>query len=446
MSSLDEWLKKRRITEVECLVPDLSGVARGKILPAHKFRSSLKDDSLRLPDSIFAQTVTGTFVQTDVLDPVEADMLLRPDPATIRPVPWYDEPTAQVIVDCFARDGSAVGVAPRQVLRNVLALYEQEGWRPVVAPELEFYLVAKNTDPDYPLEPPIGRSGRPETGRQSYGIDAVNEFDPIFEDVYDYCEEQQIDIDTLIHEAGVAQVEINFNHGDPLSMADQAFLFKRTVRQVAIRHGVYATFMAKPIEGEPGSAMHIHQSVESTKTGRNLFGARSGKDTRLFLNHIGGLQRNLPDAMILLAPNVNSYRRLVRNQAAPINVHWGRENRTVGFRVPDSRPDARRVENRVAGADTNPYLAIAASLACGYLGMGEKIKPSEPVSDSAYRYRANLPRHLTDALQRFSRSAKLRQVLGKDFVDLMLDVKMAEYDDYHKVISAWEREHLLLNV
>ena len=446
MSSLDEWLKERRITEVECLVPDLSGVARGKILPAHKFRSSLKDDSLRLPDSIFAQTVTGTFVQTDVLDPVEADMLLRPDPATIRPVPWYDKPTAQVIVDCFARDGTAVGVAPRQVLRNVLALYEQEGWRPVVAPELEFYLVAKNTDPDYPLEPPIGRSGRPETGRQSYGIDAVNEFDPIFKDVYDYCEEQAIDIDTLIHEAGVAQVEINFNHGDALSMADQAFLFKRTVRQVAIRHGVYATFMAKPIEGEPGSAMHIHQSVESMKTGRNLFGARSGKDTRLFLNHIGGLQRNLPDAMILLAPNVNSYRRLVRNQAAPINVHWGRENRTVGFRVPDSRPEARRVENRVAGADTNPYLAIAASLACGYLGMVEKTKPSQPVTGSAYRYRANLPRHLTDALHRFSRSAKLRQVLGKQFVDLMLDVKLAEYDDYHKVISAWEREHLLLNV
>ena len=122
--------------------------------------------------------------------------------------------------------------------------------------------------------PPVGRSGRTESGRQAYGIDAVNEFDPIFEDVYDYCEAQRIDIDTLTHEAGAAQIEINFNHGDPLELADQVFLFKRTVRETAIRHNVYATFMAKPMQGEPGSAMHVHQSVVETDTGRNLFSDR----------------------------------------------------------------------------------------------------------------------------------------------------------------------------
>ena len=139
--------------------------------------------------------------------------------------------------------------------------YEDKGWRPVVAPELEFFLAAKNIDPDYPLQPPAGKNGRPQSGRQAYGIDAVNEFDPLFEDVYDYCEAQEIGIDSLIHEEGVAQVEMNFNHGDPLALADQTFLFKRTVRQAALRHDIYATFMAKPYEQEPGSAMHIHQSV-----------------------------------------------------------------------------------------------------------------------------------------------------------------------------------------
>ncbi len=155
-----------------------------------------------------------------------------------------------------------------------MRLYEERDWRPVVAPELEFFLAAKNIDPDYPLQPPAGKTGRPQTGRQAYGIDAVNEFDPLFEDVYDYCEAQDIGIDSLIHEEGVAQVEINFNHGDPIALADQTFLFKRTVRQAALRHDIYATFMAKPYEQEPGSAMHIHQSVVDTKRGRSLFSTK----------------------------------------------------------------------------------------------------------------------------------------------------------------------------
>ena len=173
---------------------------------------------------------------------------------------------------------------------------------PVVAPELEFFLTKVNEDPDYPLEPPIGRSRRPESARQSYGIDAVNEFDPIFEDVYHWCELQEIDIDTLTHESGAAQMEINFNHGDPLELADQAFLFKRTLRQAALKHGIYATFMAKPMEREPGSAMHVHQSVFDSASGENLFARQDDGFTELFLWHIGGLQKYLPAAMPLLAP------------------------------------------------------------------------------------------------------------------------------------------------
>ena len=444
---LGPWLRARRVSEVECLVADMSGVARGKILPTEKFLASAADGGLRLPDSIFAQTVTGDFVESEVVDWIEPDLILHPDPATLRIVPWYDEPTAQIVCDAHHRSGEPCETAPRAVLKRVLAAYAERGWRPVVAPELEFYLCAKNVDPDYPLSPPVGKSGRPETGRQSYGIEAVNEFDPIFEDMYDWCEAQDLDVDTLIHEGGAAQVEINFDHGDALALADQVFLFKRTVRNAALKHGAYATFMAKPHQYEPGSAMHIHQSVVSAQSGENLFADPESEDTPLFRAHIAGLQKYLHEAMALIGPNVNSYRRLVKDWAAPINTHWGQENRTVGLRVPASRGPARRIENRIPGADANPYIAIAASLACGYLGMVEGLEPTAPLQKSAYSMKSQrLPRHLLDALQNLRRSSALREALGDHFVTLFIDVKAAEHSAYQQVISAWEREHLLLNV
>ena len=166
MPDLIDWLTAHRSTEVECLVPDMSGIARGKILPANKFKSSLRDRGLRLPEAIFVQTVTGEFADSAVIGETNADIYLVPDPATIRPVPWYDEPTAQVICDAHYVDGSVVDLSPRHVLQRVLGLYAERGWSPVVAPEIEFFLVKTNADPDYPLEPPVGRSGRQETGRQ----------------------------------------------------------------------------------------------------------------------------------------------------------------------------------------------------------------------------------------------------------------------------------------
>ncbi|MGH6946272.1 MAG: glutamine synthetase family protein [Kiloniellales bacterium] len=447
MDRIQEFLQQHRIDEVECLVPDMAGIARGKILPAAKFIKGMSDQGLRIPESVFVQTVTGDYPEEDIVtSPASQDVFLIPDPGTVRLVPWYDDPTAQVLCDAQQFDGGPVHIASRYVLRRVLECYEAEGWQPIIAPELEFFLVDINTDPDYPLVPPIGRSGRRETSRQSYGLDAVNEFDPLFEDVYDFCEAQDIDIDTLTHEAGAAQMEMNFHHGPPLEVADQAFLFKRTVREAALRHKVYATFMAKPMEGEPGSSMHIHQSLLNKDSGENLFAQKSGKDSRLFLSYIAGLQRYLPQVMPLLAPNVNSYRRLMRDTDAPINTHWAYDNRTVGLRVPHSDGQARRVENRIAGADANPYLAVAASLACGYLGMKERLKPRAPVEGSAYRLAHTLPRTLYDALNRFASSRRLKELLGEQFVEAVAQVKESELNAYQQVISSWEREHLLLNV
>lgn len=319
-SKLLRWLKDRRITEVECLVPDFTGNARGKIIPAAKFSH---DYGTRLPEGIFVTTVTGDYPDEydQLVQPSDSDMYLRPDPETVRMVPWAVDPTAQVIHDCFTRDGRPHDLAPRNVLRRVLALYKELGCKPIVAPELEFFLVQKNTDPDFPLQPPAGRSGRPETARQSYSIDAVNEFDPILDMMYDYCEAMELDVDTLIHESGAAQLEVNFEHADPMSRADQVFLFKRTMREAALRHGIYATFLAKPMENEPGSSMHIHQSMLDEDGKKNLFaGRRDGEHSKLFQHYLAGLQKYVPMAMSIFAPNVNSYRRLAFGEVSPKNV------------------------------------------------------------------------------------------------------------------------------
>jgi len=445
-SDLENWLNAQRVTEIECLVPDLTGVARGKILPRLKFT---EDRGMRLPQAVVAMGVTGEFPEEgpyyDVISPTDMDMHLRPDPTTARIVPWAVDPTAQVIHDCYDKDGALVPFAPRSVLRRVCDLYAAQGWNPVVAPELEFYLVARNTDPDMPLKPPIGRSGRAETGRQAYSIDAVNEFDPLFEDVYAYCETMGLNVDTLIHEVGAGQMEINFFHAHPLGLADEVFMFKRTVREAALRHDMYATFMAKPIAGEPGSAMHVHQSVLDAE-GRNIFSNPDGSASKAFYWFIGGLQKYIPAAMALFAPYVNSYRRLVRSNAAPINIQWGTDNRTVGIRSPLASPQARRVENRVIGADANPYVALAATMACGYMGMLQKIEPTPECKGDAYLGDFQLPRSLGEALELLRAEKDLHEVLGASFITVYSEVKEIEYAEFMKVISPWEREHLLLHV
>lgn len=443
MDLIRDFFQQHGITEVECIVPDTTGIARGKIIPRSKFETG---EDMRMPVAVLEQTVTGDYPDESSTGPTDPDMVCIPDPTTIRLIPWATDPTAQVIHDCVHFDGSPVEISSRYVLRRVLALYEAKGWQPVIAPELEFYLVDMNRDPDLPLQPPIGRTGRAEFGRQAYSIDAVNEFDALFEDIYEYCESQHLDIDTLIHEVGAAQMEINFLHGDPLALADQVFLFKRTVREAALRHKMYATFMAKPMENEPGSAMHMHQSVVDKETGQNIFTQADGTPSQAFYHFIAGQQVYIPSVMPIFAPFVNSYRRLSRFTAAPINVQWGFDNRTVGIRIPTSSPAARRVENRVAGVDCNPYLAMAATLACGYLGLTQQLSATEPLATDGYDLPYELPRNLEEAMTRMQVCEPIAEVLGRQFVNTYLQTKELEHETYSKVISSWERRHLLLHV
>ncbi len=448
LEQMDQWLDQNRITEIECLVPDLTGVPRGKIMPRDKFTH---DHEMRMPESVICATVTGNWPDPNVmnkfLSDTDKDMHLRPDISTLRLVPWAEtEPVAQVIHDCYFNDGTLVDYAPRSILKRIMKLYEQHDWKPVIAPEIEFYLVEKSIDPDIPLRPPVGRSGRSETARQHYSIDAVNEFDLLFQDLYNYCDAMRLDLDTLIHEVGAGQMEVNFLHGNPLKLADKVFYFKRALREVAIKHGMYATFMAKPMAWEPGSAMHVHQSIINKNTKQNIFSNPDGTPSKEFYWYIGGLQKYVPQAMSFFAPYVNSYRRIVRHTSAPINVKWGTDNRTVGFRIPKSDSANRRIENRVIGSDANPYVAFAASLACGYLGIINQIEPTNEEFNNAYDSNYELPESLNEAVYNLAECPELIEVLGERFCGIYQAVKLTEYSEFKRIISSWEREHLLLHV
>src|SRR5688572_24506683 len=291
--SFAHWIKERGIGEVECLIPDLNGVIRGKVFPAAKFIHSERDGSLRIPSSVYSLTVTGEYSDDadEAIAMKDPDVVLRPDLETICVAPGYKTPTAFVFADAYHTNGEPFDIAPRYVLKRIVDLYEKAGLRLVVAPELEFYLTQINTDPDLPLAPPAGRSGRSETAPQPYGLEAITEYEDLIETIYEHAEAASLHLDTMIHESGTAQLEINFNHGDPVHVSDQVLVFKRIVRQVALKHGVYATFMAKPMENQPGSAMHLHISVVNEKSGDNLFSTPDGGNSQTFRHFVGGLHK-----------------------------------------------------------------------------------------------------------------------------------------------------------
>ena len=448
ISGLPEAAKKyisgKKLDEVECVIADLPGIARGKAVPATKFS---RQKSFHLPDSIFFQTITGGWGEAAGEEGfVERDMVLKPDMSTASAAPWTGDWTLQVVHDAFDRKEEPIPFAPRNVLKRVINLYHAKGWDPIVAPEMEFFLVARNLDPANPIEAMMGRSGRPAAARQAYSMTAVDEFGPVIDDIYDFSEAQGFEIDGITQEGGAGQLEINLRHGCPVKLADEVFFFKRLIREAALRHDCFATFMAKPIENEPGSAMHIHHSILDLENGSNAFSGPQGGETDLFYHFIGGLQKYMPAAIAVMAPYVNSYRRYVKDHAAPINLEWGRDNRTTGIRIPLADPEARRVENRVGGMDCNPYLGIAASLACGYLGMLNEIRPVKQFRGEAYEGEAEIPRIMGQALDIFEEATELHQVLHPEFARVYSIVKRAEYEEFLQVISPWEREHLLLNV
>lgn len=447
IEQIKKWLAKNNIADVEILVSDFAGISRGKVMPTAKFVDGLRSYGHRVPETLFGLGINCDFSFNNFITEQEIDLFLVPDLSTMRILPWHETPTACVICNPIREDGELTEVAPRQVLQRVLRHYETKGWQPIIAPEFEFFLLARQETIEREPMPPRGASGKVAWDTGELSITGLEEFKAVFSDISSYCRIMGIQIDTLTHEAGPAQFEVNISHGEPLAIADQSFLFKRIVKRVAIQHGMFATFMAKPYPDQYGSAMHMHQSVVDKETGKNIFADAKGNDTPLFLSYIAGLQKYIPAVMPMLAPYANSYLRICDHTDAPVNTHWGRENRTAGLRVPSGGKTARRVENRIAGADVNPYLAFAASLIAGYLGMIEELEPDAPTVEKAYESEEHrLPQHLFSSLDEMEDCDILYEYLGEAFVQTYLDVKREEYMANINALSPWEIRYLLLNV
>ena len=440
------WIREHDVREVECLIPDMNGVLRGKILPAEKFLKAIDGGALYMPTSALLVCADGNYSGSidEGFAYGDPDMLLVPDLDSLCLSPDSRPQRAFVLADaCYPAD-RPWSALPRTLLKSVLSLYAEKGWRAVVAPELEFYLTAPNPDPREPVTAPVAANGRKEGAQHPYDMEALELFDPVMRRIYEHCAITGIPVDTLSHETGAAQLEVNLLHGDPLELADQVVLFKRIARKAAPEQGIHATFMAKPIEGQAGSAMHLHVSLVDA-AGENLFADREGADTPMFRHFMGGLQKYIPEAMPLLAPHVNSYRRIRPSFSArgeyrmvarqPLLRAARAEGRTG--RAAGREPPAGRRRQSLSRDRRHASLRLSRR-------RGAALERSPEAFGNAYLAQSSLPRTMAQALERLTACAPLRSLLGEEFFQTFLRVKQREMDAFESVVTAWEREHLLL--
>lgn len=428
------------ITEIECVTPDLNGVPRGKVMTAEGF---LEGRRLQLARGVLLQCIMGGYPAAKFYGSDDGDLALVAVPAQTHRLPWSEEPRALAICDADELDGEPSNLSTRGQLKSVIARYARHGWSPVVATELEFFVFAPNSDPNLPFQPPVGLDGRREDGQSAFSISSNNGLRPFFSEVYKCMAALGLPRDTFMHEMGVSQFEINLLHGDPLLLADQTFLFKHLLKEVALKHGLTVVCMAKPLAHTPGSSMHIHQSVVDSATGQNIFSDAQGEPTAAFYHFIGGQQAAMADFTALFAPNVNSYQRLCHPFASPNNACWSHDNRAAGLRIPASAPVARRVENRLPGADANPYLAIAASLSAGLYGIEHQLQPSAPIQgEFTVADNLSLPCTLHAALERLKRSGLAKELFGAEFIEGYIASKTLELTSFFNEITPWERRVL----
>ncbi len=443
MTTNDQRSLAERLTgidEIECITPDLNGVPRGKVMTAEGF---VEGRRLQMARGVLLQCIMGGYPAARFYGSDDGDLALVADPQHIYRLPWSDEPRALAICDALELSGESSGLSSRGLLKAVIARYAARGLAPVVATELEFFVFAPNSDPNQPFLPPLGKDGRREEGHSAFSVSSNNGLRPFFSEVYRCMAALGLPRDTFMHEMGVSQFEINLLHGDPLLLADQTLLFKHLLKEVALKHGLTVVCMAKPLAHTPGSSMHIHQSVVAVDGGGNVFSDAEGKPTPAFYHFIGGQQACMADFTALFAPNVNSYQRLCHPYASPNNACWSEDNRAAGLRIPASSPVARRVENRLPGADTNPYLAIAASLAAGLYGIEQQLEPTPAIQgEFEVPDHLSLPCTLHAALERLKHSELARELFGKEFIEGYIATKTLELTSFFDEITPWERRVL----
>lgn len=433
----------------EVFVVDANGIQRGKRLPV-AMMEHVAQEGIHLQRSVFSADVwSEDIVETGLIfETGDADTVCHIVPGSVQPVPWLDQRTAQALLWMEGEDGQPFFGDPRQVLVAMQERFAALGLTPVVATEIEFFLLDANRRADQAPQPP--RS--PRTGQSlaacthMYGITELHELDEFFREVEQACRLQGLPTETLIAEHGRAQYEINLLHvADAVVAADYTVMLKRIIKGVAARHGMEATFMAKPHELESGSGFHVHMSLLNA-AGENVFGA--GEDGEQRLRHaIGGVLQSMADTMAILAPNRNSYRRFQPGSYAPMAPVWGYDNRTLAVRVPKSSAGARRLEHRVAGADANPYLTVAAVLSGVIAGLEGRIDPGAPIAGNAYDHDLErLPVAWGPALERFEQSAHVAHYFGPAYQQLYATCKRQEYNVFNQRITALEYESYLRSV
>jgi len=423
---VEEFLRQHESKKVRLVFTDQNGLMRGKNVPAEIFLKSI-ENGLGFAQSIFAMDIEGeTIAETGLLwEHGDPDYHAIPDLDTLTLVPWKEN-TAQVIVEAMV-EGKPFFADPRFILKKILNQLSEAGYTAKVASELEFYLLHGDT-----RQPTT-------TGTQAYSILHIVSVEKILEQFEKHAAVMGIPLEATLSEYAPGQFEINLRYEDALQMADHTFLFRNMVKETAAQLGYHVTFMAKPFADSAGSSFHLHMSL--WKDGKNIFTRRSDeKELPQLLQHfIAGCQQYLNPAMAFFAPHVNSYKRLRPGSYAPINDSWGCDNRSVSLRVPAAEGNASRLENRIPGADGNPYLVIAAALAIGWLGIQEKLSPKPQVTGNAYELPLTVPRDLHAALDALQASSKIVQMLGEDFIHVYTAIKRAEWKKYIGTITEWER-------
>ncbi|TNE77285.1 MAG: glutamine synthetase [Gammaproteobacteria bacterium] len=433
-----------QIDVFEALLPDLNGRLRGKWLSREHLDKAFQG-GLKLPLTTLGFDIWGRDPESWVFESGDADGICVGESNTLAPVPWLPQPTGQLLMSLRCADGTPCGYDPRDLLRVICGRFTRMGLTPVVALELEFYLFDAERDAfGRPTHSQRAIDGGPAVGGQTYSMEQLEEVAPLMRDIREACLAQQIPVDTLIAEAAPSQYEVNLYHGnDALLAADQGLMLQRLIRGVAKQHGKLATFMAKPFGELAGNGLHVHCSLVDEK-GRNVFDNGTEQGSAALSQAVAGCLSTMADAMAIFAPNINACRRFQEGSHAPLAAAWGYENRTTALRIPTGHSQDRRIEHRVAGADANPYLVVAAILAGMLYGLEKQLQAPPPTEGDAYREQvADLPRYLPDALQCLEQSVFIGDYFGAEFQRVFLASKRQELAEFDRRVTTLEYDAYL---
>ena len=445
MSQEADWFLRAHpeITTIEALLPDCNGIMRGKWLPRHKL-GKIYDGELKLPKTALSLDIWGRDVEELVFASGDADGICRPVEGSLLPTPWSpNSQHGQIMLSMFDGDGTPYMGDPRHVLKQVVSRFQEAGWTPVVAAELEFSLVTWDTD-SLPLHTCPSPAGGSPVGGNMYALDVLNQHQEMMEDLRIACEIQDLPFDGVVKESAPSQYEINMHHVDsPVLAAKQIMMMKRLIKGIAAKYGLIASFMPKPFEDEAGNGMHVHCSVLDEQ-GNNIFDDGTERGTPILHHAIAGCLSHMADSVAIFAPSYNAYRRFQKGSHAPTSPSWGYENRTVAVRVPAGNHAARRLEHRVSGADANPYLLFAVLLASMLDGIENELKPSKPITGDGYaQEKTPLPVYMQDALTAFSESEFIRAALGGELQRIFTLTKQQEIEEFRSRITALEYQSYL---